>query len=340
MGFKKIINGLRNDQGKKVVIFPGQNSQYLGMGADIPADILEYLFEQTKQALGEDLSSYLFFLISPQAIALQEEEKIKHQIRLNQNCQLTTFITSCGLYLKHQEEVSVPDFVSGHSLGMYAALFAAKVAPFSQLVKIVKYRQSSMNDAALLFNGGMSAVIGDAGKISEKVFKKTNVKIGNFNTPNQTVITGLKEELEIVGLRLKKKGFKVVPLRSVLLANHHSEYMELAKINLEYIFGLPDIVAKTPEINLVLDTTGKTESDPHKIRAAMIKQPVSQIHWRSVMEFFIKQKILKESIVEIGPGRVLTKMKEDFPGFERLRQKAADATADELFITESKRAQF
>jgi len=312
---------------RKVYVFPGQGSHSLGMGAGIPKHILDDLYEQTERELGEGLTRFLFYLISPAAALVEGEERQELQKRLNQNVQLTTFITSCGLYLKDQEETNtVPDFVAGPSLGLFGALFAAKVSPYSQLVKIVKFRQSSMNDSSLLFNGGMTAVFGGK-SIREDFLKKTSVKIANFNTPTQTILTGLKEELPLVELRLKRKGFRIVPLKEVVVANHHPDYMVLASLVLDYILNLSDTVINTPEIPLVLDTTGKLESDPHKIRRAIAKQPISQTHWRWVIEFFIKQKILKSSVVEVGPGKKLTKMLDDFPGFLKLEEKTEKVPA-------------
>ncbi len=305
---------------KKVCIFPGQNSHSFGMGSGIPKNILEDLYRWTAEALGDNLTSFLFYLISADAAKVQGEEKQKLQKELNQNVQLTTFITSCGLYLKDQEETGiVPDYVAGPSLGLFAALFAAKVSPYSQLVKIVKIRQSSMNDASILFNGGMTAVLGEK-TIKEGFLKRTNVKIANFNTPVQTILTGLKEQLPVVELRLKRRGFKIVPLEEVIVANHHPDYMILASVALDYVLNLPDTIINTPEIPLILDTTGKPENDPHKIRRAIVKQPISQTHWRWVIEFFIKQKISKSSITEIGPGKKLTKMLNDFPDFLKLEE--------------------
>jgi [acyl-carrier-protein] S-malonyltransferase len=321
VGLRKILKGSRGEKPKKVCIFPPQGSQSLGMGKDIPSHILKDLRKQTARGIGDDLASFIFSLISPSAALVPVEERQKLQKRLNQNVQLATFITSCGLYLKDQEETNiVPDYVAGPSLGLFGALFAAKVSPYSQLVKMVKFRQSSMNDAALLYNGGMTAVLGTR-EIGEEFFKKTNVRIANFNTPNQTVITGLKEELSVVELRLKAKGFEVIPLEEVLLANHHPDYMALASLVLGYIVNLPDTVINTPEIPLVLDATGKPESDPHKIRIAIVKQPTNQTHWRWVIEFFIKQKISKGSIVQVGPGKKLARMNDDFPGFLKLEER-------------------
>jgi len=320
MGFRKLLEGFRRKKIKKAVVFPGQGSQFLGMAADIPAEILNDLRSQTEQALGEDLTSFLFYLISKDAADVQGEEKQKFQKRLSQNAQLTTFITSWGMYLRDKHAIGVPDYVSGHSLGLYTALCAADVATFSELIKIIKFRQSSMNDASLLFDGGMMAVKGDVRKIKERFFRKTKVKIANLNTPSQGIITGLKNELSIVEPRLKSKGFKVIPLK-VAGPYHHPEYMSLASRTLDYILSLPDTAIRSPKIPLILDTTGIEEGDPHRIRRALVNQVVDRVRWADVIGFFIRQNIPKEYIIEKGPNGVLTKMLDDFPGLKSVDEE-------------------
>ena len=280
--------------GKTAFIFPGQGSQYIGMGLDLynSSDKAKEIFSQFDLILEKDLSKLCFE---------GPEDLLKQTI----NTQPGILAVSIAAFELFKATANLkPDFVAGHSLGEYAALYAAGVLSLTDVIKIVQKRSELMN---LATSGSMTAILGlNDEKLSELINKASvygEVSIANYNTPDQTVITGEVKAVEMANTIASELGAKrVIPL--AVSGAFHSQLMKSASEEFgEFIKNFKINNAAIPVITNVDSTPTLNKND---FSAKMVNQIYSSVYWKQSISYLLDQGV--ETFIEIGPGKVLSGM--------------------------------
>jgi [acyl-carrier-protein] S-malonyltransferase len=280
--------------GKVAFVFPGQASQYPGMGKELadkyPA--ARGVFEEADKALGFSISKMCF-------------EGTEEELKLTANTQPAILTVSVAAFRVLAEKGVVADFVAGHSLGEYSALVAAGSLNFSDAVKLVRKRGTYMQEAVPSGQGSMAAIMGLSPTVVTDVCKRAAqgevCSPANLNSPEQTVISGhvdaVKRAVEIAS----QSGAK----RAVVLAvsaPFHSTLMMPAQLKLEKDLAstkFDDL--KMPLVtNVDADTIGKGE----EASSALVRQVTMPVRWEESMRMLLDEGV--NTFVEVGPGRVLT----------------------------------
>lgn len=268
-------------------IFPGQGAQVLGMGKDLLNDFIT-LEKKASEILGYSLK----------ALCLEDKDKTLHQ---TQYTQPALFAVNALTYIKQFEETGVdPDYLAGHSLGEYNALFAADVFDFATGIKLVQKRGELMARAR---NGAMAAVIGsDLNAVITLVKAKApQVDIANFNSDVQLVLSGPKEALAALQKELEQAGCRYIPL--AVSASFHSRYM--AEAAQEFRQYLESVAIRPPKIKVISNVRAQPyPAEPGAIRDLLAEQIVSSVRWKDSILYMRQHQV--EEFVEMGPGNVLT----------------------------------
>ncbi len=285
--------------GKAVLMFPGQGSQYIGMGAEFLNENKEYLkyFETAGDVFGENLLGIL-----------NDKDGKGELLDQTQYSQIAIYSLSCALndYLFKQkgfEKSSVKTTV-GHSLGDYCALYSCGAYDFRQGAELVSFRGKLMADFAKGGKMMMAAVIGSDYETIKSVLQNFNrdVFIANYNDYSQIVISGTAEDVLKAGEELKISGAKrVIPLK-VSIASHCPLMKEIS-LNLEdYISskfqGFPDLGLK------FFSSTELRFIDKNQIKETLVNQLVSPVKWVSAIEELLTNDVTV--FIEVGPGKVLS----------------------------------
>ena len=272
----------------KMYVFPGQGSQSPGMGGEL-FDQFPKLVKQADEVLGYSIKS----------LCLDDPEK-----KLNQTdyTQPALYVVNALTYLSKTEEGNfIPDFVAGHSLGEYDALFAAGVFDFITGLEIVQKRGQTMIKAT---GGGMAAVIGIQSDKVMQVLKEASfdtIDIANYNSPNQTVISGRKEDIDAVKTAFKDAGARFIPLK--VSGAFHSRYMQDAKN--EFADFLKNFEFQPVQIPIIANHTAATYQNDETMNN-MVQQISNPVRWVESIQYLKLQS--EPEFEEIGPGRVLTKL--------------------------------
>lgn len=273
----------------KAYVFPGQGSQKKGMGGDL-FDLYKDLVLKADNILGYSIKE----------LCLDDPD---NQLGQTQFTQPALFVVNALTYLKKKEETpELPDYVAGHSLGEYSALFASEVLDFETGLKIVKYRGQLMSEAK---GGGMAAVIGlDADQI-EKILKDnsiTSIDIANYNSKKQIVISGLKQDIDAVKPIFEISGAMLYVTLNVSGA-FHSRYMNDA--GCKFKSYIDQFNFSEPKIKVIANVNASLY-DKDSIKENLSNQIISSVQWlRSVL--YMMSKGVSE-FEEIGPGNVLTRL--------------------------------
>ncbi len=272
---------------RKVFLFPGQGSQYVGMGKDFYENSEEAreIFNEADQILGYSLSRLCF-------------EGPEEELRLTFNTQPALLTVS---YIAFKLTGLKPDLAAGHSLGEYSALVASGSLSFRDGLKLVARRGHYMMEAVPPGQGVMAAVIGlDYQKISEalKAVKKGLVQVANWNSEEQVVIAGEKAAVE-EALEILK------PPRSVYLqvsGPFHTELMRPAAERLKK--DLEEVEFRNPEFPVISNVTAEEIRTGEQARELLYRQITSPVLWYPSMQKLSEYQV--EQVVEIGPGKVLS----------------------------------
>lgn len=278
-------------------VFPGQGSQYPGMGKDLAENfnVAKLVFEEANDALGFDIMALCF--------AGSEED-----LKLTANTQPAILTTSIAALRVLQEETGLfPDFTAGHSLGEYSALVAAGALDFSAAVKTVRQRGTYMQDAVPVGVGAMAAIMGIEGEallqLCQDAAEGEVVAPANYNSPGQIVIAGHTSAVERAIVLAKEQGAK----RALLLpvsAPFHSALMAPAAQRLQADL---ELLTVTPlNCPVVSNVEAAPCQDESKVKSLLVEQVCAPVRWE---ESILKMKNLGVArYVEIGPGRVLSSL--------------------------------
>lgn len=276
-------------------IFPGQGSQYAGMGKGLaekfPAS--RAIFEEADDVLGFKLSTLCF-------------EGPAEQLQLTENTQPAILATSIAS-LKAMEAVGfpAPDFFAGHSLGEYSALVAAGSMKLADALRVVRLRGQYMQEAVPVGVGAMAAVMGAAVSDIERLCTEASegevCSAANINSPNQVVIAGNAAAIDRAIELIKQAGAKRVIKLKVSAPFHCALMMpaqERLAVDLEKL-NFADLI-KPLVANASADVIEKGE----EARAGLIKQVSSPVRWLESIELLINKGV--NTFVEVGPGKVLS----------------------------------
>lgn len=273
-------------------MFPGQGSQYVGMGKGIleQYSAAREVFQMCEEVCGIPVTKLC--LEGP-----MEE--------LTRTANLQPCITALNLAVLRVlwDQGIYPKIALGHSLGEYSALACAKVLSFEDTLKAVQKRGELMEREANKRPGAMAAVMGLSSDRIEAVLKDSDqVCIANYNSLEQIVISGTQAGIEGATKRIKEEGGKVIPLK--VSGAWHSPMMEGALKDFEEF--LDSLNFKEPSIPVILNVTAQQESDPERIKRLMVKQLVSPVRWMQSVTNCLSEGI--KVFVEIGPKNVLSNL--------------------------------
>jgi [acyl-carrier-protein] S-malonyltransferase len=280
--------------GKVAFVFPGQASQYTGMGKELaekyPA--ARAVFDEADKALGFSISKVCF-------------EGTEEELKLTANTQPAILTCSVAVHRVLTEKGLTPDYVAGHSLGEYSALVAAGAMKFADAVQLVRKRGTYMQEAVPQGVGAMAAIMGLSPAVVADACKRAAegevCSAANLNSPEQTVISGhagaVKRAVEIAS----QLGAK----RAVILAvsaPFHSALMIPAQEKLEKDLRATQFV--TLRVPLVTNVDADSIELGDEALDALIRQVTMPVRWEESIRLLIDEGV--NTFVEVGPGRVLT----------------------------------
>jgi [acyl-carrier-protein] S-malonyltransferase len=280
--------------GKVAFMFPGQASQYPGMGKELaekyPA--ARAVFDEADKALGFSISKMCF-------------EGTEDELKLTANTQPAILTVSVAAFRVLEEKGIAPDYVAGHSLGEYSALVAVGSLKFVDAVKLVRKRGQYMQEAVAAGQGAMAAIMGLSPAVVQDACKRAAegevCSAANLNSPEQTVISGnasaVKRAVEIASQSGAKRAV-ILPVS----APFHSALMMPAQEKLEK--DLQTTVFADLQVPLVTNVDADTIRTGEEARGALVRQVSMTVRWEESMRALLDEGV--NTFVEVGPGRVLT----------------------------------
>lgn len=294
----------QNEKPKWGALFPGQGSQYVGMGEFLLKEfpLARQCFEEADDTLGYNLTK----------LCLKGPET---KLNFTENTQPALVTVSTAILKVIQSLTDIPfQGAAGHSVGEYGALVAAGVIPFPKALELVRLRGKLMQEAVPQGEGAMLAVTGLKTKEVEKLCQWAREERGlpflepaNYNSPSQTVISGQRElvswvqenfTLEKIGI--EKKKMRLIPLK--VSAPFHCSMMKKAETEMAPI--LSEVDFKKPEFGIAQNFSGIFETDPEVLKKNLIAQISKAVRWVDCTKSLISQKITLAG--EFGPGKVLS----------------------------------
>ncbi len=282
----------------RAFVFPGQGSQFIGMGKDLAENFAEAkdVFQEVDDSLSQKLSALMF-------------EGDDADLNMTENTQPALMAVSVAVarILEKQGDISIKDhasYVAGHSLGEYSALTAAGVIGLSDCARLLKLRGTSMQKAVPVGAGSMAAVLGldfdVVAKIAKEAAQGEICAAANDNSDGQVVVSGHKDAVERAVALASEKGAK----RAIILpvsAPFHCDLMAPAAEAMAP--ALADTIFNAPVVPVVTNVTADAQNDPEKLKSLLIEQITGMVRWRESVTYMKAQGV--EEMVELGAGKVL-----------------------------------
>ena len=279
---------------KWAFLFPGQGSQYVGMGKDLKENfkVAADVFAEADEALHEDLTKLCF-------------EGPEDDLKLTRNTQPAILTVSiAALRVLQQETGLVPAMTAGHSLGEYSALVASGALRFADAVAIVRKRGTFMQEAVPVGVGGMAAVLGMETDALEQICKESAegqaVAPANYNCPGQIVISGHMEAVKRAAAKAEAAGAKKVVMLPVS-APFHSSLMKPAAEKLGK--ALEAVTVQELKIPVLSNVEADFYPGKNDVKRLLTEQVDHPVRWIEEMEKMVREGV--DKCVEIGPGKVL-----------------------------------
>lgn len=276
---------------KKAYVFPGQGSQFVGMGKDLyeQYDIAKALFDKANDILGYRITDIMF-------------DGTDEDLKQTKVTQPAVFLHSVISALCLGEDFQ-PNMVAGHSLGEFSALVAAGAMSFEDGLRLVYARAMAMQACCEKVPGAMAAIINLPDDIIEHICSDIDgvVVPVNYNSPGQVVISGEESAVKEACKKLKEAGAKRA-LRLPVGGAYHSPLMEPAR--LELAVAIENTEFNIPRCPIYQNVDGKPYTDPTQIKANLLEQLTSAVRWTQTVQNMKADGM--EEFVECGPGTVLT----------------------------------
>ena len=274
----------------KAYVFPGQGSQFSGMGKELYENSLaaKNLFEKANEILGFRITDVMF-------------DGTDEELKQTKITQPAIFLHS--VVLTHTLPTFKPDMVAGHSLGEFSALVANKTLSFEDALILVYKRALAMQKACEINPSTMAAVLNLDDKIVEEVCASITDEIvvpANYNCPGQLVISGSIKGIEIACEKMKAAGAKralVLPVGGAF----HSPLMEPARAELEQ--AIKQTHFSKPICAVYQNVNAKAVTDPDEIKKNLIAQLTAPVRWTQIIEQMLLDGATQ--FIEVGPGKVL-----------------------------------
>ena len=276
-------------------IFPGQGSQHLGMIQDLYD---RYTSIQTIFTQASDILNYNLW-----DIITHDENKLNDTLYT----QPALLVCSYALFqILKEKQVMSPNYMAGHSLGEYSALLCAESLTFPDALQLVQFRAQAMKNAVSEGTGAMAAIIGiDKDKINEICQTLSNnehiVMPVNYNSKEQTVIAGHKKAVLLACEALKNANAKRAIMLPVSVPSHCPLMLPASE---ELHSFLKEITIHEPTIPVINNVDVSIETDPEKIKSALVRQLYSPVRWLETILYL--QELNNDTLIEVGPNKVLT----------------------------------
>ena len=276
---------------KQAYVFPGQGSQFSGMGKELyeNSEMAKALFDKADEILGFPITKIMF-------------EGSDEELKQTKVTQPAVFLHSVILAKVLGVE---PAAVAGHSLGEFSALVVAGALSFEDGLQLVAKRAMAMQRCCENQPGGMAAILGLDDEVIEQVCQGVDgvVVAANYNCPGQLVISGADEAVDAACVKLKEAGARRA-LRLPVGGAFHSPLMEAARAELEQ--AISEVEFHTPVCPIYQNVDALPQSEPEAIKANLIAQLTAPVRWTQIAKNMIADGF--DNFVELGPGAVLQGM--------------------------------